>query len=236
MGATRTERDSMGEMEVPEHAYYGASTMRAVLNFPISGLTLPGDFIHALGLIKRAAAEVNGELGLLEPALADAVARAAGEVASGALDGEFPIDVYQTGSGTSTNMNANEVIANRAGELLGGARGVRTVHPNDHVNCCQSSNDVIPTAMQLSAAIAIGRDLVPALERLAAALEARAEEFMPVVKTGRTHLQDAVPITLGQEFGGYAACLRAGAHGISQAGAALEEMNIGATAVGTGLN
>jgi fumarate hydratase class II len=232
----RTERDSMGEMQVPADAYYGASTQRAVLNFPISGQRFPRRFIQAVGLIKVAAAEVNRDLGLIEPSIAEAVVRAADEVAQGKLDGQFPIDVYQTGSGTSTNTNANEVIANRASEFLGGGLGNRIVHPNDHVNKCQSSNDVIPTAMQLAAAMAISEDLLPGLERLERALAAKAEEFMPVVKTGRTHLQDATPVRLGQEFSGYAGQAR---EAIRRARAALDDLcsvPLGGTAVGTGIN
>jgi fumarate hydratase class II len=233
---TRVERDSMGEMEVPADAYYGASTQRAVINFPISGERFPRQFIRALGLVKRAAAEVNGELGLLEPALAEAIARAAQEVADGAFDEQFPIDVYQTGSATSTNTNANEVIAVRASEHLGGGRGNRLVHPNDHVNKCQSSNDVIPTAMQLAAAMAIEEELLPGLERLRAALAAKAEEFMPVVKTGRTHLQDATPIRLGQEFRGYSGQLEESIRRARAAEAELVVIPLGGTAVGTGIN
>jgi fumarate hydratase class II len=226
----------MGEMEVPADAYYGASTQRAVINFPISGQRFPRQFIRALGLVKRAAAEVNGELGLLEPAVAEAIARAAQEVADGAFDEQFPIDVYQTGSATSTNTNANEVIAVRASEHLGGGRGNRLVHPNDHVNKCQSSNDVIPTAMQLAAAMAIEEELLPGLERLRAALAAKAEEFMPVVKTGRTHLQDATPIRLGQEFRGYAGQLEESIRRARAAEAELVVIPLGGTAVGTGIN
>jgi fumarate hydratase class II len=233
---TRVERDSMGEIEVPADAYYGASTQRAVINFPISGQRFPRQFIRALGLVKRAAAEVNGELGLLEPAVAEAIARAAQEVADGAFDEQFPIDVYQTGSATSTNTNANEVIAVRASEHLGGGRGNRLVHPNDHVNKCQSSNDVIPTAMQLAAAMAIEEELLPGLERLRAALAAKAEEFMPVVKTGRTHLQDATPIRLGQEFRGYSGQLEESIRRARAAEAELVVIPLGGTAVGTGIN
>jgi len=222
----------MGEIEVPADAFYGASTQRAVINFPISGQRFPRRFIRALGLVKRAAAEVNGELGLLEPKLAEAIAGAAQEVADGALDEQFPIDVYQTGSATSTNTNANEVIAFAAGRLLDGAR----VHPNDHVNKCQSSNDVIPTAMQLAAAMAIAEDLLPALERLRAALAAKSEEFMPIVKTGRTHLQDATPIRLGQEFLGYAGQLQESIRRAQAAQAELVVVPLGGTAVGTGIN
>src|SRR5215208_7608969 len=189
----RIERDTMGELEVPDGAYYGASTMRAVKNFPESGLTPPTRFVRALGLIKGVAARVNADLGLLEPKLAEAIDRAAGEIVAGKLDDQFVVDtLFQTGSGTSTNMNANEVIANRAIELLGGQIGSRKpVHPNDHVNICQSSNDVIPTAIHLSALISIEQDLLPALEKLRSALQQKATQFDDVVKTGRTHLQDA---------------------------------------------
>jgi len=233
---TRTERDSMGPVQVPEEAYYGASTMRAVLNFPLSGLRFPRRFIRALGLIKRSAAEANAELGLLEPRLAEAIVRAAEEVADGRLDDQFVVDIFQTGSGTSTNMNANEVIANRAAELLGGQRGSKLVHPNDHVNLGQSSNDVIPTAIHLSALLAIGEELVPALSALQASLAAKAQEFWPVVKTGRTHLQDATPIRLGQEFLGYAGQVERAIRRLERAATELEEVALGGTAVGTGLN
>jgi fumarate hydratase class II len=236
MADVRIERDSMGEVLVPANAYYGASTQRAVLNFPISGQRFPRRFIRALGLIKLAAAEANRELGLLEPRLAEAIIAAAREVAEGKLDEHFPIDVYQTGSGTSTNTNANEVIAARAGEILTGGRGERVVHPNDHVNMCQSSNDVIPTAMQLAAAMAIEEVLVPGLERLRAALAAKATEFMPIVKTGRTHLQDATPIRLGQEFQGYAGQVHEALKRAHQALSDLLQVPLGGTAVGTGIN
>jgi fumarate hydratase class II len=226
----------MGPVEVPEDAYYGASTMRAVLNFPISGLRFPRRFIRALGLIKRSAAEANAELGLLEPRLAEAIARAAGEVVEGPLDDQFVVDVFQTGSGTSTNMNANEVIANRAAELLGGRQGAKLVHPNDHVNLGQSSNDVIPTAIHLSALLAMREELVPALSALQASLAAKAQEFWPVLKTGRTHLQDATPIRLGQEFLGYAGQVERALRRLERAAAELEEVALGGTAVGTGLN
>ena len=226
----------MGEMEVPADAYYGASTQRAVLNFPISGQPLPRRFIRALGMIKKAAAQTNRELGLLARRRARAIAAAAEEVVQGALDDQFPIDVYQTGSGTSTNTNANEVIANRATEIIGGERGSKLVHPNDHVNLGQSSNDVIPTAIQLASAMAIKEELVPSLERLRRALETKSKEFWPVVKTGRTHLQDATPIRLGQEFKGYAGQLE---ESVRRANAAIEELArvpLGGTAVGTGIN
>src|SRR5437899_4666465 len=232
----RVERDSLGEMEVPADVYYGASTARAVQNFPISGLRFPRPFIRALGLIKRAAAELNMDLGLLERPVGTAIVTAATEVADGRLDDQFVLDIFQTGSGTSTNMNANEVIANRATELRGGERGSKLVHPNDHVNLCQSSNDVIPTAIQLAAAMAIQEELVPALERLQRALEAKSKEFWPVIKTGRTHLQDATPIRLGQEFRGYAGQVE---ESIRRARAAIDELTrvpLGGTAVGTGVN
>jgi fumarate hydratase class II len=233
---TRIEKDSMGEMEVPADAYYGASTQRAVLNFPISGDPMPRRFIRALGMVKRAAAQTNRELGLLPRRRARAIAAAALEVIDGKLDDQFPIDVYQTGSGTSTNTNANEVIANRATEILGGERGSKLVHPNDHVNLCQSSNDVIPTAIQLAAAMAIKDELIPALQRLERALEAKSKEFWPLVKTGRTHLQDATPIRMGQEFRGYAGQME---ESIRRAAGAIEELArvpLGGTAVGTGIN
>jgi Lyase len=233
---TRIEKDSMGEMEVPADAYYGASTQRAVLNFPISGQPLPRRFIRALGLVKKAAAQTNLELGLLSRRRARAIAAASQQVIDGELDEQFPIDVYQTGSGTSTNTNANEVIATRATEILGGARGSRLVHPNDHVNLGQSSNDVIPTAIQLASAMAIQDELIPSLERLRKALEAKSKEFWPVVKTGRTHLQDATPIRLGQEFKGYAGQME---ESIRRARTAVDELAripLGGTAVGTGIN
>ena len=226
----------MGEMEVPADAYYGASTQRAVLNFPISGQPLPRRLIRALGMVKRAAAQTNLELGLLSRRRARAIAGAAQQVIDGEFDSQFPIDVYQTGSGTSTNTNANEVIATRASEILGGERGSRLVHPNDHVNLGQSSNDDIPTAIQLASAMAIKDELIPALERLQEALEVKSKEFWPVVKTGRTHLQDATPIRLGQEFKGYAGQVE---ESIRRAGIAIDELAripLGGTAVGTGIN
>ena len=226
----------MGEMEVPADAYYGASTQRAVLNFPISGQPLPRRFIRALGLVKRAAAQTNLELGLLSRRRARAIAAAAQQVIDGKLDDQFPIDVYQTGSGTSTNTNANEVIATRAAEILGGERGSRLVHPNDHVNLGQSSNDVIPTAIQLAAAMAIQDELIPSLERLQKALEAKSKEFWPVVKTGRTHLQDATPIRLGQEFKGYAGQMEESIRRAKSAVDELARIPLGGTAVGTGIN
>jgi fumarate hydratase class II len=235
--ATRTERDSMGEMEVPATAYYGAQTQRAVLNFPISGLRIPRRMIHALGWIKWAAARTNGDLGLLERELAEAIARAAEEVAEGRLDGEFVVDLFQTGSGTSSNMNANEVIANRAAEFLGAARGRRdVVHPNDHVNLGQSSNDVIPTAVHLAALLAFREQLEPGVRRLREALERKADEFWGVIKTGRTHLQDATPIRLGQVFRGYVGQMERAERRIARAREELSEVALGGTAVGTGVN
>jgi fumarate hydratase class II len=227
----RIEKDSLGEMKVPADALYGPQTQRAVENFPISGEPMPPRFVHALGAVKAAAARVNRELGLLEPALAEAIEKAAREVADGRWDAQFPIDVFQTGSGTSTNMNANEVIARRASELCG-----KKVHPNDHVNLGQSSNDVIPGVLHVSAVLEIERDLIPALEHLQQVLERKAREFDGVIKTGRTHLMDATPIRLGQEFGGYASQV---AHSIARVQATLpdlRELAIGGTAVGTGLN
>ena len=233
----RLERDSMGEFEVPADAYYGAQTMRAVVNFPISDLRFSRAFIRAMGLIKQAAAEVNLELGLLDGRLAEAIGKASQEIAEGKLDDQFVVDIFQTGSGTSTNMNANEVISNRAIEVLGGEIGSRTpVHPNDHVNIGQSSNDVIPTAIHISALASIEGHLIPALQGLQSELEARAAEFMPVIKTGRTHLQDATPIRLGQEFAGYAGQIERGIARLRHAQDELSEVALGGTAVGTGVN
>jgi len=232
----RIERDSMGEVKVPLDAYYGAQTQRAVENFPISGIGFPPRFIRALAAVKLAAAMVNEELGLLDPKIAAVVRRAAAEVMEGKFDGEFVVDVFQTGSGTSTNMNANEVIANRAEELLGGHRGGKTVHPNDHVNMGQSSNDVIPTAIHLSALEAIRKELLHALQRLYGALKKKSDEFDRVVKLGRTHLMDATPIRLGQEFGGYARQIDLGIVRVREAARGLEELPLGGTAVGTGIN
>jgi fumarate hydratase, class II len=235
--STRVERDSMGEFEVPADAYYGANTMRAVVNFPISDLRLGRRFIHAIGLIKQQAAAVNRDLELLDPKLADAIISAAGDVVEGKLDDQFVVDVFQTGSGTSTNMNANEVISNRAIELLGGVKGSRTpVHPNDHVNLCQSSNDVIPTAIHVAAATGIKEDLLPALTMLEASLRRKSAQLWPVVKTGRTHLQDATPIRLGQEFLGYAGQIERAQRRATAALDELRELALGGTAVGTGVN
>jgi fumarate hydratase class II len=232
----RVEHDSMGEVGVPDDAYYGASTQRAVDNFPISNLRFGRRFIWALGLIKGSAARTAALAGHVDTGKADAIARAADEVRDGALDDQFVLDIFQTGSGTSTNTNANEVIANRAGELLGGELGAGLVHPNDEVNFGQSSNDVIPTAIHVAAAAAIREDLLPALEALAAALEAKSSEFADVVKSGRTHLMDATPVTLGQEFGGYAAQMRHSRDRVARVLPELEELALGGTAVGTGLN
>src|SRR5712691_6919106 len=201
----RIERDSMGEVAVPAHALYGAQTQRAAENFPISNLRFPREFIRALGLIKLSAARANMDLGLLEKKIGDAIVKASQEVIDGKLDEHFVLDIFQTGSGTSTNMNANEVISNRAIQILGGVVGTKKpVHPNDHVNMGQSSNDVIPSAMHVAAMESIERSLIPALRKLQRSLAAKAKEFDSIVKIGRTHLQDATPIRLGQEFGGYA--------------------------------
>jgi fumarate hydratase class II len=232
----RMEKDTMGEVRVPADAYYGAQTQRALENFPVSGIRFPRRFIQAIGLVKSAAAVVNGELGLLEPRTSQVIAAAADEVADGRLDGEFVLDVFQTGSGTSTNMNANEVIANRAIEMLGGERGSKDVHPNDHVNMCQSSNDVIPTAIRLAALVSISEDLIPALERLHRSLSAKARELDDVVKVGRTHLMDATPVRVGQELSGYATQIEKGMERVRSASERLTELPLGGTAVGTGLN
>ena len=232
----RIERDSMGQMEVPADALYGASTMRAVLNFPISDLRFPRTFIRALGLVKQSGARTNMSLGVLDETIGNAIVEAAQEVIDGGLDSHFVLDIFQTGSGTSTNTNANEVIANRASQLLGGDLGSRIVHPNDHVNLGQSSNDVIPTAIHLAALIAIKEDLIPGLEFLRDELRAKADEFWPVIKTGRTHLQDATPVRLGQEFLGYAGQAENGVRRLRRAQEALAEVALGGTAVGTGVN
>ncbi|HVL91250.1 MAG TPA: class II fumarate hydratase [Actinomycetota bacterium] len=232
----RTEKDSMGEVRVPAHAYWGASTQRAVDNFPVSGQRFPRRFIEALGQIKWAAAAANAELGLLEAKTAEAIKAACDEVIAGTLDEHFVLDIFQTGSGTSTNMNANEVIANRASEIAGGDRGSKLVHPNDHVNNGQSSNDVIPTAIHVSALAGITFDLIPALERLRGALDAKAGAWTGDIKAGRTHLMDATPITFGQEFSGYAMQIRRGIERLQDASKRLAELALGGTAVGTGIN
>jgi fumarate hydratase, class II len=232
----RSETDSMGEMRVPASAYYGAQTARAVENFPISDLRFSRKFIKALGLVKNHAARANESLGLLPQRISSAIQEAAEEVVAGHLDRHFVVDVFQTGSGTSTNMNANEVIANRASELLGGKRGDKSVHPNDHVNLGQSSNDVIPTVIHLAALDGIVHGLTPAVSTLHSALQAKAAEFASVLKIGRTHLQDATPMRLGQEFSGYASQLEHALARIRAAQTSLSELALGGTAVGTGLN
>ena len=234
---TRKERDSMREVEIPQDALWGAQTQRAVENFPISGIRFCRRFIEALGWVKRACAQGNTDLGVLAQPLGRAILEACDEVIDGRLDEQFPVDVFQTGSGTSTNMNANEVIANRAIQLLGGKVGSKTpVHPNDHVNLGQSSNDVIPTAIHVAATLALREDLIPALEDLRDALAEKARAFNGIVKTGRTHLQDATPIRLGQEFSGYADQIDKGVQRANKAVKALRELPLGGTAVGTGIN
>lgn len=230
-GEFRTEKDTMGEMRVPMDALYAAQTQRAVENFPISGQPMPPAFVHALGLVKLAAARVNRKLNRLDPKMAEAIEKAAGEVADGKWDREFPIDVFQTGSGTSSNMNANEVIATLASRHLG-----TKVHANDHINMGQSSNDVIPTTMHVAAVLQIEKDLLPALRSLHEVLDKKAHEFDGIVKMGRTHLMDAVPIRLGQEFSGYARQIELGIGRIEASLPGLRELAIGGTAVGTGLN
>jgi fumarate hydratase, class II len=236
-GKDRVESDSFGPIEVPASHYWGAQTQRSLVNFAIGDNKMPLAIIHALALIKRAAAEVNRDLGLLPPELCEAIAAAAREVENGRLDGEFPLSVWQTGSGTQTNMNVNEVIANRANEMLGEKRGSkRPIHPNDHVNLSQSSNDCFPTAMHIGAVLQIKHQLEPALRRLEQALATKSQDFASVVKIGRTHLQDATPITLGQEFSGYAAQLTYGLERLEAALPGLYRLAQGGTAVGTGLN
>jgi aspartate ammonia-lyase len=232
----RIERDPLGEFAVPDDAYYGSQTARAVDNFRISGLRAPADLVTATVLVKKAAAEANRSLGRLDQRVANAIIQAADAVLGGALRDQFVVDVYQAGAGTSHNMNTNEVLANRAAELLGGRRGEYTaVHPNDHVNMGQSTNDVFPTATRLSLLLGHAA-LVESARALAGSLRAKSTQFASVLKVGRTHLQDAVPMTLGQEFGGYAACIDRGADDVEHAATQLEELNLGATAVGTGLN
>ena len=233
----RQESDSMGTLRIPEDAYYGAQTQRAVENFNISGQTFPPDFIHMLALVKKYAARANRDLSRLDEKRATAIETAAGEVADGKLDDQFVVDIFQTGSGTSTNMNANEVIASRANEILTGRRGGKSpVHPNDHVNLGQSSNDVIPTVIHITALAAINSRLVPALERLHAVLVKKTEEFKDVEKIGRTHLQDAVPMTMGEVFSGYARQVALGLLQLDQRKQRLAELALGGTAIGTGAN
>ncbi len=237
MANTRTEKDSMGEFEVPSDAYYGAQTARAVANFPVSGVRFPRPFIRALGAIKRAAAEVNLEMGLLDPETAALIHAAADEVIEGRLDSQFVVDIYQTGSGTSTNMNTNEVISNRAIALSGGVIGSKTpVHPNDHVNKSQSSNDVIPTAIHVAAATELENALLPALRSLHQVLTAKADEWDSIIKIGRTHLMDATPIRLGQEASGWARQTALSIARLESVKPRLFELAIGGTAVGTGIN
>ncbi|MBW1766550.1 MAG: class II fumarate hydratase [Deltaproteobacteria bacterium] len=233
----REEQDTMGKVFVPEEAYYGPQTRRAVENFPISGLRFPSPFIKALGMIKKHAARVNRDLGFLDPRLADTIIRASDEVINGKFNDQFVVDVFQTGSGTSTNMNANEVIAGRANEILTGKRGGKSpVHPNDHVNLGQSSNDVIPSAIHIAALTGIRNHLLPSMMLLQRSLKEKAEEFKEIRKIARTHLQDAVPMSLGQEFGGYARQMKQCIDRIKTVEPALSELALGGTAVGTGLN
>jgi fumarate hydratase class II len=236
MPDTRTEYDSLGPMTVPADALYGAQTARAIENFPISGMTFPRPFLRALGQIKEQAALVNLELGLLDERRAEAIAAAAAEMVRGDLDAHFPLDIFQTGSGTSTNMNANEVLANRAGQLLGEPSGSQAVHPNDHVNLCQSSNDVIPTAMHLAAAAEIRERLIPALAGMQKVLGEKALAFDDIITIGRTHLQDATPVRLGQIFGGYFRQVALGGGELARSLDGLGELPLGGTAVGTGIN
>ncbi|MFH1488525.1 MAG: class II fumarate hydratase, partial [Pseudomonadota bacterium] len=234
---TREEKDSMGAVHVPEDVYYGAQTQRALENFRLSGLVFPGSFIKALGLIKKCAARVNLELGLINKGTAGAIIQAAAEVAQGKWRDQFVVDVFQTGSGTSTHMNANEVIAGRANEIITGKRGGRSpVHPNDHVNLGQSSNDVIPSAIHIAALTSMKSNLIPSMKKLRQGLSDKAEEFQDVMKIGRTHLQDAVPLSLGQEFSGYSRQVQLSINRIMGTEPNLSELALGGTAVGTGLN
>jgi fumarate hydratase class II len=233
----RKEKDSMGDMQIPDDAYYGAQTQRAVENFPISGITISKTMIQALGKIKRSAAIVNHELGLLDDDRKNAIVQASDEIIEGKFDSQFPVDIYQTGSGTSSNMNCNEILSNRASEIMGGKIGAKDpVHPNDHVNLGQSSNDVIPTAIHIAANTMLEEELIPALQNLANELDKKATAFSDIVKIGRTHLQDATPITLGQEFSGYAQMVKNGIKRIQNAQGFLSELALGGTAVGTGIN
>jgi fumarate hydratase class II len=233
----RIEKDSMGPVNVPKEAYYGAQTQRAIDNFPVSGWRFERELIYALGLIKYGAAKVNSQLGLLEERMAKAIQKASDEVMGGKWDAEFVVDIFQTGSGTSTHMNANELIANRANEILGGRKGIyRPIHPNDHVNLGQSSNDVFPSCIHIASMLLLRERLLPALEGLQKALKKKEKEFHPVLKIGRTHLQDATPIRLGQEFGGYAQQVSSGIRRIRNAIESLAELPLGGTAVGTGIN
>ena len=233
----RLEKDSMGPVKVPKEAYYGAQTQRAIENFPVSGWRFQREFLYALGLVKYAAAMANLELGLLKKTIAIAIQKASREVMHGRWDEQFLVDIFQTGSGTSTNMNANEVIANRANEILGGKKGIyRPVHPNDHVNLGQSSNDVFPSCIHMASLILLQKRLLPALKNLHGALREKRKEFYPILKIGRTHLQDATPIRLGQEFGGYAQQVAWGSRRIRNVIGSLSQLSLGGTAVGTGIN
>ncbi|MDX2494474.1 MAG: class II fumarate hydratase [Desulfuromusa sp.] len=236
MNKYRIEQDSLGSMQVPEEALYGAQTARAIDNFPISGIPLPRPMLRALGLIKKYAARTNQNLGLLSAETADAISRAAAEVVEGKLDDQFPVDIFQTGSGTSSNMNTNEVIANRAARLLGQPLGGKSIHPNDHVNLGQSSNDVFPSAMYIACSEQLQQNLLPALEQLLQQLAEKSEEFKDVLKIGRTHLQDATPIKLGQVFSGYARQVELAHERLSNNSSGLYELPLGGTAVGTGIN
>lgn len=235
MSELRTEKDSMGEVKVPKDAYYGAQTQRAVDNFPVSGIMFSRAFIEALGMVKKHAAKVNSELGMLDKEITDPIQAAAEEVVKGNFDDDFAIDIFQTGSGTSTNMNANEIISKRANELKGENTEV-SIHPNDHVNYGQSSNDVIPTTIRLASALAVTKHLIPALDHLKEAFKEKGNELADVVKTGRTHLMDAMPVTIEQEFGGYARQLELGIDRLNSAMERIRELPQGGTAVGTGLN
>jgi fumarate hydratase class II len=233
----RLEKDSMGLVRVPKEAYYGAQTQRAIENFPVSGWRFQREFLYALGLVKYAAARVNLELGFLKKTISNAIQKASHEVMQGRWDKQFLVDIFQTGSGTSTNMNANEVIANRANEILGGKKGnYRPVHPNDHVNLGQSSNDVFPSCIHIASLILLQKRLLPALKNLNGALREKRREFYPILKIGRTHLQDATPIRLGQEFGGYAQQVAWGSRRIRNVIGPLSQLPLGGTAVGTGIN
>ncbi|MDX1430573.1 MAG: class II fumarate hydratase, partial [Rhodothermales bacterium] len=236
MSDFRIEKDSLGEVKVPAEAYYGAQTQRARENFPISGTAFPRRFIQALGVVKQSAAIANNQLGLLDDRKTAAITAAAQRVIDGELDDHFPLDVYQTGSGTSTNMNANEVIANLASETLGGDRGSKLIHPNDDVNMSQSSNDVIPTVLHVAARVAIENELLPALEKFRESLNRKSEEFDDIIKSGRTHLMDATPVRLGQEFGGFAAQVGRSIERLERASEELSEVALGGTATGTGIN
>ena len=236
MADFRIEKDSLGDVHVPSDAWYGAQTQRAFDNFPVSGIRFPRRFIQALGIIKKSAAMANRDLGLLDDEKANVIMAVADQIASGQFDDQFVLDIYQTGSGTSSNMNANEVIANLATSRMGGEAGSKLVHPNDHVNMSQSSNDVIPTAMHVAARMAIEEDLLPALTNLKGALLSKATEFDHIVKSGRTHLMDATPVRLGQEFGGYAAQISKGIERAKSASEELSELPLGGTATGTGIN